>query len=70
VAVRYDWWDPNVDVDHDQFHRVGIALHAFYQGQVRMTLAYEIPTTERALAGGVYEDPKDNLWTAQFQFQF
>jgi hypothetical protein len=70
VAVRYDWWDPNVDVDHDQFHRVGIALHAFYQGQVRVTLAYEIPTTERALAGGGYEDPGDNMWTAQFQFQF
>jgi len=70
VAARYDWWDPNVDVDHDQYHRVGFALNTFYKGQVRVTLAYEIPTTERALASGGYEDPKDNLMTAQFQFQF
>jgi len=70
VAARYDWWDPNVDVDHDQYHRMGFALNAFYRGQVRVTFAYEIPTTERALAGGGYDDPNDNLMTAQFQFQF
>jgi hypothetical protein len=69
VAGRYDFWDPNVDVDHDQFHRWGFGVNAFYQGQVRVTLAYELPTTDKAVAGG-YADPSDNMWTAQFQFMF
>jgi hypothetical protein len=69
-AVRYDVFDPNTDVDHDQFDRVGLGLNYFYDGFTRLTVSYDIPKTDRALAGGAFDDPKDNLWTVQFQHKF
>jgi hypothetical protein len=67
VAARYDAYDPNVDVDHDQFERWNFAAHWFYAGSVRITAAYEIPITERPVSGGGFVDPKDSGWTVQFQ---
>jgi hypothetical protein len=69
AAARYDLWDPNVDVDHDQYERVNLALHAFYDGQTRVTVSYEWITTEK-LVSGQYVDPQDDLWTVQFQYKF
>ncbi|MGH7723863.1 MAG: hypothetical protein ACREOU_00370 [Candidatus Eiseniibacteriota bacterium] len=67
VAARYDAYDPNVDVDHDQFERWNFVVNWFYAGSVRITAAYEIPITERPVSGGGFVDPKDNGWTVQFQ---
>ena len=69
-AARYDRYDPNVDVAHDQYARWNVAAHWFYQGLTRFTLAYEIPRTDRADGAGGWTDPKDNLWTLQFQHAF
>lgn len=69
-AARYDRYDPNVDVDHDQYARWNAAAHWFYQGLTRFTVSYEIPRTDRADGLGGYVDPKDNLWTLQFQHTF
>jgi len=69
AAVRYDVWDPNTGLDHDQYERVNLALNAFYDGQARVTVSYEWLTTEKLIAGQ-YRDPKDNLWTVQFQYKF
>jgi hypothetical protein len=69
LAARYEVFDPDTNLDHDRFERVGIGVHWFYDGFTRLSAAYDIPKTER-LVGGQYKDPKDNLWTAQFQHRF
>jgi hypothetical protein len=70
AAARWESFDPNTDVDHDQFERLSLALHWFYDGFTRITASYDVPRTDRAVTGGGYEDPPDNLWTVQFQHRF
>lgn len=70
VAVRYDTYDPNLDLGHDQFERWDFAIHGFYAGAVRATLQYEIPITEVKQKDGSYADPKDNAITAQLQIRY
>ena len=69
LAGRFDFYDPNLDVDHDQFERWCVAAHFFYDGYTRLSLEYDVPITEAASAG-VYSDPQDNLWTVQVQMKF
>jgi hypothetical protein len=69
LAGRFDFYDPNLDVDHDQFQRWCVAANFFYDGYSRISLEYDVPITEAAVAG-VYSDPKDNLWTFQVQMKF
>jgi hypothetical protein len=69
IATRWDFFDPNTDLDHDQFWRVGIGANAFYDGNVRITLAYDLQDTETR-SGASYRDLHDNLWTVQFQHRF
>lgn len=68
-AARYDIYDPNTDLDHDQYERWGFALHYFHDGWTRLTAAYDIPRTER-LVGTRWDDPHDNLFTLQLQLRF
>lgn len=68
-AGRYDAFDPNTDLDHDQYERIGLGLNWFWDGFTRITAAYDVQTTDR-LVSGKYIDPKDNLWTVQFQHKF
>ena len=68
-AARYDVFDPNTDLDHDQYERVGLGLNYFWDGFTRITAVYDVQTTDR-LVSGKYVDPKDNLWTVQFQHKF
>jgi len=70
AAARYDWYDANVDVEHDQYDRWNVAAHWFYQGLTRFTVSYEAPKTDRADGAGGWVDPHDNLWTFQFQHTF
>jgi hypothetical protein len=70
VAGRYDRYDPNTDRDHDQYARWNFAVHAFYEGLTRFTVAYEMPRTERPDGAGGHVDAKDNQWTLQFQHTF
>lgn len=69
AAVRWDRYDPDTDADHDAFSRVSLALNAFWDAHTRVTLAYDLPETER-LVGGSWRDPADNLWTVQVQHRF
>jgi hypothetical protein len=72
LAARYDTYDPNTDVEHDQYDRVSLGIDFFYDGNTRFTVSYDIPMTdvkEKAPADG-YRDPKDNLWTLQLQHKF
>ena len=68
-AARWDYFDPNTDLDHDQFERWSFGLNYFYDGNTRLTVSYEAPNTDKSSAGGFY-NPADNLWTFQFQLKF
>lgn len=68
-ASRYDWFDPNVDLDHDQYERVSLGVNWFYDGYTRLTVSYDVPWTDLAVGAG-FEDPKDNLWTVQLQHKW
>ncbi len=70
AVARYDVYDPNVDVDHDQFTRVGLGINAFYDGFTRFTVAYDAITTDVSAGAGRFTDPHDNLWTIQLQHKF
>lgn len=68
AAARYDTFDPNQDVDHDQFERVNLAVNWFWDAFTRVTASYEVPMTEGPAPS--FDDPEDNLWTVQFQHKF
>lgn len=69
AVVRWDWFDPNLDADHDQYERWGLGLNWFHDTFTRVTLACDVPRTDVASGSG-YDDPKDNLWTLQVQHKF
>jgi len=70
AAVRYDVYDPNTDVDHDQYARLSLGLNAFYDGHTRLGISYDAITTDVPAGGGRFTDPHDNLWTIQLQHKF
>jgi len=70
LAARYDAYDRNVHVDHDQYERLGVGLNWYYDGATRVTVSYDMPSTEVSAGGGAYQDPADNLLTVQFQYKF
>ncbi len=70
AVARYDVYDLNVDVDHDQFERLGFGLNAFYDGFTRVSLSYDAITTDAPAGSGRFTDPHDNLWTIQLQHKF
>lgn len=71
VAGRYDFFDPNTDVEHDQYQRLGGAINYFYDGNTRITVAYDAPKTDKwRKADKTWYEPQDNLWTIQLQHKF
>jgi hypothetical protein len=74
AAVRYDYWDPNTDsnVKNDATGTLSLALHYFWDSNVRITVAYDIPhkLKENTMFSRYTGDIKDNRFTLQFQFMF
>ncbi len=72
LAARYDTYDPNTNVEHDEYKRIGLGVNYFYDGNTRVTVAYDIPTTDvkKSAPAKGYRDPKDNFWTVQLQHKF
>jgi hypothetical protein len=79
LALRYDAFDPNTDLPGDEFERLGVGASWFFDGFVRVTVAYDAPRTHPApasqsrydaLATARGADPTDNLWTVQVQHKF
>jgi hypothetical protein len=70
AAVRFDTYDPNVDLDHDQYERWSFGLNAFYDGFTRLTVSYDAISSFTSVGAGKYNDPPDNLWTIQLQHKF
>ncbi len=74
AAVRYDYWDPNTDshAKNDATGTLSLALHYFWDSNVRITAAYDIPhkLKENSMFSKYSGDLKDNRFTLQFQFTF
>jgi hypothetical protein len=71
-AARYDTYDPNADVEHDQYDRIGLGMNYFYDGNTRVSVAYDAPMTDtkKTTPADGYRDLKDNFWTLQLQHKF
>jgi len=69
IALRWDWFDPNTDLDHDQYTRLSAGINYFYDDQTRITVSYDAPDTDKPKGGG-FADPEDNVWTFQLQYKF
>jgi hypothetical protein len=79
-AARYEEYDPNIDLDLDQFRRTSLGINFFYDGFTRLTVSYDMPKTRPNPSGSSRyntanpaarpNDPQDNLWTVQFQHKF
>lgn len=72
AAARYDYWDPNTasNSQNDATGNLGLAVHYFWDNNVRLSAAYEIP---RTLKGNSYFASLPgyrhaNKFTLQFQF--
>jgi hypothetical protein len=71
-AVRYDYWDPNtrLAVKDRATGTFSLAAHYYYDPNVRLTLAYDIPQLLKGshMFSKSASDPKDNRLTLQFQY--
>jgi hypothetical protein len=74
AAARYDYWDPNTASDHkdDATGTLSLAFHYFWDSNVRITAAYDIPHQLKgnSMFSKLASDKKDNRFTLQFQFTF
>ena len=70
AAVRYDTYDPNTTLAHDQYRRWSFGVNAFYDAYTRFTISYDAVSTQTLGAGGTTTDPHDNLWTFQLQHKW
>jgi len=79
AAVRYDFFDPNVHNDYknqtpanlnDAVGTLSMVLHYYWDGNVRISAAYDMPRTlkDGSLFFKYDGDIKDNRFTLQFQF--
>lgn len=79
VALRYDAFDPQNGAEasenngalgtNNPVSTLGIAAIHHLGESLKLTASYELPVTATA-GGGTAEDPKDNLFTVQFQARF
>ena len=79
VAIRYDSFDPQNSAEatenngalgaNNPVSTLGFAAIHHIGENLKITAAYELPVTATA-DGGTAEDPKDNLFTVQFQARF
>ncbi len=71
AAVRYDYWDPNTrSNNNDATGTWSFAAHYFYDGNVRITAAYDIfnQLSGNSTFSKYDKDVKDNRFTLQLQF--
>lgn len=71
---RVDYYDPDRDIEDDQFVTYGIGLIYFWDGNSKVKLVYEIPKSgEKARSGlepGTTKDLKDNILTMEWVYTF
>jgi hypothetical protein len=69
-AVRYDYWDPNTKKGGDATGTLSLAAHYFWDANVRITAAYDIPRPLKGMSMFSAQSGyvKQNRFTLQFQF--
>ena len=71
-AVRYDYFDPNTsdNVRNDATGTLSLAAHYFWDANVRLTAAYDMPSLlkDNSIFSKASGDKKDNTFTLQFQY--
>jgi hypothetical protein len=83
VVVKYDWYDPNNDVDGGElstahghtaadvkFSTIGGGYLWYATPNIRLMLYYEHPMNESTSLAGYADDLKDDVFTARLQFRF
>jgi hypothetical protein len=70
ASARYDYWNPNTQAADNATGTWSFAANYFYDGNVRITAAYDIPQLlkGRSTFSKSVKDIKDNRFTLQFQF--
>lgn len=73
VAVRYDYYDENTDLDDGEAGAkatgtLAVAYHHYFGGNFKASVLYEIPTQVKGPDG--FEDADDNALTLQLQASF
>lgn len=73
---RYDYYDPDRDIDDDQITTYGIGLVYFWDGNSKVKLVYEIPKaglnsrTGVVGTGDAKKDEKNNILTLEWVYAF
>lgn len=84
IAVKYDWYDPNTDVEGNQigvagtklskadikYTTLGVGYINYFDPNVKLVLWYDMVTNENTQLTGYTSDLKDNVFTARLQFRF
>ncbi len=70
AAARYDYWSPNTRLANNATGTWSFATSYFYDGNVRITLGYDIPKLLKGKStfSKSEKDRKDNRLTLQFQY--
>ncbi len=79
VAIRYDYFDAEngreaLEADgklgaNNAVGTLGVVAMHYFGENLKVSASYELPMTATA-AGGTVEEPRDNLFTLQFQARF
>jgi hypothetical protein len=84
LGIKYDWYDPNINVKKEEIGKPGSALNAtdikystlgfgyiyYINENFKLVLWYEKVTNEKTQLSGFTKDLKDNIFTCRLQFRF
>jgi hypothetical protein len=84
LGIKYDWYDPNTDVEGDEigmpgskvgkadikYNTLGVGYNYYINDNLRLLLWYEWITNENTSLDGFTDDVKDNIFTCRLQFRF
>lgn len=84
VGIKYDWYDPNVNVSGDDIGKTGSNLTAaditystfgvgyinYINDNLKLVLWYDLIKNEKTQLPGYTSDVKDNVFTCRLQFRF
>ena len=70
ASARYDYWSPNTQKGDNATGTLSLAANYFYDGNVRITAAYDMPRLLRGQStfSKSVKDIDDNRFTLQFQY--
>lgn len=84
LCVKYDWYDPNIDVKNEEIGKAGTRFTAadikystlglgyiyYMNDNLKLVLWYDRVRNEKTLLPGYTRDLKDDIFTCRIQFRF